>query len=268
MRERREIPPVETKTTKDLLQLIAGKAGMGSTIIDAPKIEDGSAEAEAKAELERRINVIFESSLILKECNPRFENFARHETSGVFMVDVLLDNSVYKNEGYLEKILQRCYFVNSAVLTGPHKYRVSFDIKNFENRLVQNQEPAGIYVNEAPLTIDQITRLRLHWANLQFDKVVQPQVGTGTSTSFKKIEEVDGELRIYADTATRKGEELVFQHVKAKSPLGFHINWGDAMPESGFYLRISFADFKKLLPSTVVDEERAGVSERVGEATK
>ena len=262
MSNKREILQVETKTTKDLLQLISGKFGIGGVMTEALQFKDESAESEAKAELERRIGIIFNESHILETCGFKFGNFMRHATADIFTVEVFVGNTVGHDEQFLQGVLGELFSVNSVTPAGSYSYLVSFDIKNFENRLVQNEEPAGIYVNEAPLIVDQITRPRLHWANLQFDKAVQPYVN-GTSTAFKRIDEVDGELRIYAETAFRLGNDVVFQYVSGNKPLGFYVNWGDKVPVDGFYLRISFEDFKKLLPSTVVDEERAGVSGKV-----
>jgi hypothetical protein len=265
-----EIPIVKRQTTQELLQPISGKEGPGGRMYEPPKIDEGSEEAEAKKELERRIKVIFDEDPVLKACTFKFERFMRYATGGIFMVDVTVEDHKAFPEDFLRRALEHCYSVNMATKTSEYfQYQLAFDISKFENQLVSNREPAGIYVDEAPLTLGQITRQREHWANKQFDDVVQPNIDR-YSTAFQRIEEVDGELRIHADTAGSHGDDLLAAYVLGHKPLGFRIDHSDGNPPGnrGVFLRVSFEDFKKLLPSTTADEVRAEVSDDVAKATE
>jgi len=263
-----DVPKVETKTTTDLLKMIAGKQGIGGRITRAPQFKDASAEGEARDELTRRIEVVLRENPSLRDCTFKCENFMRHATADVFTLDVsVTENPNDLKDSYIAMCLERLNSVNNVTpLADEGKFIISLDKDKFENRLVFNEEPAGSYVDESPLTIEQITRPRLYWANKRFDDVVKPHIDL-FSTAFKSVREADGEIKIHAKTSRRAGDKLLLAYVDENKPLGFYVKLGETFPTYGVYLHISFEDFKKLLPSTVVDEERATASDAVNNVT-
>ena len=268
--DRMEVPRVETKTTKDLLRMISGKFGPGGDMSLPDEFNSASAEGEAKAELERRIEVLFKNQTGLASCGFEFDKFMRHATAEVFTVDVTVVSHPYSDLRMVENAMGYCHSTNNVAPMGEGKFRVAFDVNKFEIQLVSRGEPAGIYVEEAPLTANQITRPQLHWANAHFDEVVQRHIG-GSSTAFDhlSLREVDGHLRVRAHTFDDAGLDRLCTYVLSNRPLGFSIKMGEPLPsDGGVYLHVSFEDLKALLPSSVVDEGRADVSEAVDEGTR
>lgn len=264
-----EIPEVETMTTSELLRPISGRRGLGGVMTRPPKrAEETCAEAEVRDELERRIEGLFEGRKGLETCEFEFGKFMQYGTDDVFVVEVSVASHSHCDMRLVQRALEDCDFVNSVALIGlveEGEFEVTFDVRGFESQLVEGGEPAGVYVDGSPLTIDQITRSRLCWANRLFNEAVRSHVG-GVSTTFEcnSLTEVDGHLRVHAYTLLKRGDELLSTHVSQEKPLGFFIEAGEDPDTYGVYLHISFEDFKKLLPSTVVDEERAGMLGVIG----
>lgn len=247
------VPKFETKTTKDLLGLVS-----------EPETKDSAEGIEAKDELIRRVGVVLSKDSVLGKCTFTFGNIVP-DFSDFYMDVSITGNPGGHSDRFLFSRLGNLFYGGRVSHPSDYNGRMSVSISALERQLIDHEEPAGVYVDEDPLTFDQITPTRRYWANAQFDKAVQPNIGN-YSTHFKGIEEIDGELRVRAGTTGLRGDDLLSKYILQAQPFGFYIKWGEPLPSGGgLYLHISFEDFKKLLPSTSVEEGVAHVANRASD---
>lgn len=248
---RPDVPEVATKTTKDLL---------GSIFRRDMFDDEASARREAEEELWRRVEVVLKGQRSLGNYSFQFLCFSMYAAKGAsrkFTVEFIAADE--NGKSYLRGLGDQFYLAPSVELTGDNKYKVTFNVFEFEQCLVENGEPAGLHVDEDPLHFDEITRARISWVNRRFDEAVQPHI-EGSSTAFMDVSQTFSGVKIYACTASGHGDDRLCQYVLKNKPLGFYINYAGRQPGRGVYINISYENFKKLLPSSVVEEGAAEVA--------